>query len=92
MRMHEVTMGRFKDQLVKEKFVRLAGYPVGCRHPTFRSKYFYTPTSRPPETAGNHSVLRSVGLCIDGRPDARVLLPGPQRITAQWGCGVGRED
>src|ERR1700719_1227412 len=44
MRVNEVTMGRFIDQLVKEKFVRLAGYPVGCRYQAFRSKYFYTPT------------------------------------------------
>ena len=44
MRVHEVTMGRLIDQLVEEKFVRLAGYPVGYRYPAFRSKYFYTST------------------------------------------------
>jgi hypothetical protein len=44
MRVHEVTMGRFIDQLVSDKFVRLAGYPVGYRYPAFRSKYFYTST------------------------------------------------
>ena len=44
MRVHEVTMGRFIDQLVNERFVRLAGYPVGSSLPAFRSKYFYTPT------------------------------------------------
>jgi hypothetical protein len=43
-RVHEVTMGRFIDQLVDEKYVRMAGYPVGCRNPLFRTKYFYTPT------------------------------------------------
>jgi hypothetical protein len=43
-RVHEVTMGRFIDQLVKERFVRMAGYAVGCRNPLFRTKYFYTPT------------------------------------------------
>src|ERR1700683_5283917 len=44
MRVTEVAMGRFIDQLVSENFVRLAGYPVGYRYPAFRSKYFYTPT------------------------------------------------
>ena len=44
MRVHEVTMGRFIDQLVNERLVRLAGYPVGSDLPAFRSKYFYTPT------------------------------------------------
>jgi hypothetical protein len=44
MRVNEVTMGRFIDQLVRERFVRLAGYPVGSDLPAFRSKYFYTPT------------------------------------------------
>jgi hypothetical protein len=32
--------------------------------------------------------LRSAGLRDDDWTDAFVLLPGPQRITAQWGCGV----
>jgi hypothetical protein len=44
LRVNEMTMGRFIDQLVEERLVRMAGYLVGCAYPAFRSKYFYTPT------------------------------------------------
>jgi hypothetical protein len=44
MRVHEVTMGRFIDELVEDQYVRLAGYSVGCPHLAFRYKYYYTPT------------------------------------------------
>lgn len=44
LRVHTVAMGRIIDQLVEERFVRLAGYQVGCPYPAFRYKRFYTPT------------------------------------------------
>jgi hypothetical protein len=44
MRVHEVTMKRFIDELVEEQYVRLAGHSVGCPHPGFLYKFFYTTT------------------------------------------------
>jgi hypothetical protein len=43
-RLHPVTIGRVIDQLVAERFVRLAGNAVGCPYTAFRYKYFYTVT------------------------------------------------
>ena len=43
-RLHPVTIGRVMDRLVAERFVRLAGYAVGCPYAAFYHKYFYTAT------------------------------------------------
>jgi hypothetical protein len=97
MRVHEVTTGRFIDELVEDQYVRLAGYSVGCPHPAFLYKYYYTPTradlQERPEIIPFHARSEYVTMAGRGMPLCCFRVRRGSRPNGVAGsAGVAREE
>jgi hypothetical protein len=94
-RVEAVTIGRVIDELVRERFVRLAGYAVGCPHLAFRWKYFYTPTKadvtkRRPEITRFY--MRSEYLSMSGPMPTHCFLARRNKAVGETGEVKRREE